>query len=258
MTNASKQPIVIVGMGELGSVLARGFLKLGHPVYPITRKLSIDEAAKNFPTPLFVLVAVAESDIHEVLESIPKPWREKIALLQNELLPNDWEDHRIKSPTVISVWFEKKKDQQPKVILPSPAFGPHAQILIDALNAVNIAARVVPSYDAMVYELVRKNVYILTSNLAGLATGGTVGELWKNNRDFALKVAGDIIRIQLKLVNKELPWDKLIAGMVEAFEGDPDHKCMGRAAPVRLVRALAQASEVGVEATKLKEIQGKM
>ncbi len=253
-----KQPIVIIGMGELGGVFGRGFLRLGYPVYPITRKLPMETAVKEFPPPVLVLVAVAEADIHEVLEELPKPWRGKVALLQNELLPRDWEQHRVSAPTVISVWFEKKVGQEPKVILPSPVFGPHAQLLHDALTAIGIPARVLKDHDELVFELVRKNVYILTSNLAGLATGGTVGELWKNHREFALKVAGDIIKIQTRLVKKELPWDKLIAGMVEAFDGDPGHKCMGRTAPVRLIRVLAQAAEVGVEAAKLKEIQGKM
>ncbi len=31
-----QQPVVIIGIGELGGVFAGAFLKNGHPVYPIT------------------------------------------------------------------------------------------------------------------------------------------------------------------------------------------------------------------------------
>ncbi len=37
--------------------------------------------------------------------------------------------------------------------------------------------------------------------------------------------------------------DRLITGMLEAFEADPEHNCMGRSAPTRLQRALKLANE---------------
>jgi hypothetical protein len=38
-----KKPIIVLGIGELGSVFARAFLKNNRPVYPITRATDIDE-----------------------------------------------------------------------------------------------------------------------------------------------------------------------------------------------------------------------
>jgi prephenate dehydrogenase len=38
-----KKPIIVLGIGELGSVFARAFLKNNHPVYPITRATDINE-----------------------------------------------------------------------------------------------------------------------------------------------------------------------------------------------------------------------
>ena len=38
-----KNPIVVLGIGELGSVFARAFLKNNHAVYPITRSTDINE-----------------------------------------------------------------------------------------------------------------------------------------------------------------------------------------------------------------------
>ncbi len=49
--------------------------------------------------------------------------------------------------------------------------------------------------------------------------------------------------------------DKLIAGMLEAFEGDPAHGCTGRAAPARLARALAFADQAGLAVPVLRSLQ---
>ena len=252
-----KSAIVVIGIGEMGSVFARGFLRSGHPVHPITRGDDIAAAASEISEPELVLVAVAEGDLHSTLEQIPTAWRNKLALLQNELLPRDWQQHRLEQPTVISVWFEKKKGQESKVIIPSPVLGPHAKLINDGLAAIGIACNVLNSEDELLYELTRKNVYILTSNIAGIVTGGNVGELWAEHREFATAVANEIIDIQEHLTGTTLPREKLIDGMVEAFDGDRDHKCMGRSAPARLARALALAAEAGINTPTLKEIAAK-
>ena len=74
-------PIVIIGMGELGGVFARGFLRCGHPVYPITRKMNIVKESQNIPPPALVLVSVQESELHSVLEKTPKIWQNKLVLI---------------------------------------------------------------------------------------------------------------------------------------------------------------------------------
>lgn len=249
-----KQPIVVIGIGELGSVFARGLLRRGHPVYPIIRGMDMAEEFKILPDPALVLVAVAENDLHPTLEQIPDPWRDKLCLLQNELLPRDWQAHASHAPTVIAVWFEKKKGQDVKVLLPSPVYGPQAALIQSALAAVDIAARTLAKHDELLYELVRKNVYILTINIAGLITGGTVTELWRDHQGLAREIADEVITIQEWLTDAELPRDRLIEGMLEAFAGDPEHKCLGRTALSRLQRALAYADETGLAVPKLREI----
>ena len=42
-------PIVIIGIGELGAVIARGLLRLGHPIYPIIRAMDSDAAGQTVP-----------------------------------------------------------------------------------------------------------------------------------------------------------------------------------------------------------------
>lgn len=249
-----KEPVVVIGIGEMGGVFARGFLRAGHPVYPVTRGMDMARAAGAIPEPALALVAVAEADLHPVLAHMPDTWRGRLGLLQNELLPRDWEHHGLASPTVISVWFEKKKGQDVKVIIPSPVYGPHAGLIHDALDAIDIPCRVLGSPDELLFELVLKNVYILTTNIAGLVVGGTVGELWTEHRDLARQVADEVMDIQAHLTGVALSRDDLVTGLEHAIHGDPGHKCMGRSAPARLERALKQADEAGLPVPRLREI----
>jgi len=249
----SKQ-IVVWGMGEMGSVFARGFLKLGHTVIPVVRSSDPASIASEHPDPELVLVAVGEATLQEVLATVPAVWHGKVALLQNELLPSDWQKHPFIDPTVISVWFEKKRGMDSKPLISSPIFGPKASLLVDALATLDIPAHEVATLDEMTYELVRKNVYIVTTNIAGLKTGGTVSDLWANHESFARDVASDVMDVQETLVGHELPRERLVEGMLEAFDGDPDHGCMGRSAPARLARAISQADTANIEVQTLREI----
>lgn len=249
-----KAPIVIIGIGEIGGVFARGFLRLGHPVFPVTRAQDLAGEAAAMPEPALVLLAVGENALEAQLAAMPAAWRERLALLQNELLPSDWQRHGYGEPTVISIWFEKKKGQDVRVLLPSPAHGPRAELLCAALAAVDIPGRVIPTIAEMEFELALKNVYILTTNIAGLECGGTVRDLWESHRELADSVSADVIALQEKLVGHTLDHAALTAGMVRAFEGDWEHRCMGRSASARLHRALALGRENGLGLSTLQSI----
>lgn len=253
-----KAPVVIIGIGEMGSVFARGLLRLGYPVYPVTRDTDLKILARQLPAPELVLVAVAENTLHTVLETLPTAWHGRVALLQNELLPRDWEPYGLAHPTIISVWFEKKPGQEAKVLLPSPVYGPQADLLVASLGRLGIPARQVATLQDMLFELVVKNVYIVTINCAGLVTGGTVSELWSRHRDLAEAVAREVIGIQRTLTGQTFDADALIQAMLAAFDGDPQHVCTGRSAPARLARALEQADAAGLAVPKLREIAARM
>ncbi len=252
-----KAPIVVIGIGEMGGVFTRGLLRLGHPVFPVTRRMDMAKVAKAIVPPELVLVTVGENDLQSVLAQIPDAWRDRLGLLQNELLPRDWQAHGIDNPTVIAVWFEKKKGQDFKVLVPSPAYGPHAAILEQALESLDIPVWELKSEEELLFELVRKNVYILTTNIAGLElpAGTTVQTLWDDHRKLAGQVAHEVMDIQFKLVDRELDRDRLIDGMVEGIQGDLAHQCMGRSAPARLARAIGHADQFGIAAPTLREIQ---
>jgi hypothetical protein len=121
---------------------------------------------------------------------------------------------------------------------------------------LDIPSTLISDADTMTFELVRKNYYILTSNIAGLRTGGTVGELWQNHQEFAQQVITDVHTVQEYLVGEKQDKAKLTAAMVTAFEGDLQHGCMGRSAPARLQRALDIAQEAGLDVPTFSAIAG--
>ena len=61
-----------------------------------------------------------------------------------------------------------------KVIIPSPVFGRHAQFIHDALGTFGIPVNKMPSNEDLLHELVCKNLYIPTTNIAGLEVNGNV------------------------------------------------------------------------------------
>jgi len=249
-----EQTVVIIGLGQLGRVFAGGFLRLGCTVVPVNRGDDMEQVAARMPDPALALLAVAEADLHPAMAALPAAWCGRLGLIQNELLPRDWEAHRIAHPTVASVWFEKKKGTDAKPLIPTPVHGPQAQLVCAALSGIDIPARSVETEDELLYELVRKNVYILTTNIAGIVTGGTVGELWAKHRMLATGVANEVMDIQDWLTGRRHDRKKLLDGMVEAFAADPQHGCKGRTAPDRLRRNLGFADEAGLEVPKLREI----
>ncbi|MEW6611778.1 MAG: hypothetical protein AB1409_03450 [Pseudomonadota bacterium] len=247
-------PAVVIGMGQLGRVFAGALLAAGTGVLPVLRGTDMAAVAERFPRPPLVLVATGEDDLHPVLERLPTPWRERVALLQNELLPHDWQRHSIRLPTVVPVWFEKKAGTDVKPLLPSPVHGPAAELLLRALGAVGIPARALDSEEALTFELVLKNVYILTTNIAGMRVGGNTGELWERHRELAEAVMDEVIAIQEGLTGGRFARAALLQGLQAALLADPLHGCMGRSAPVRLRRALAHAERLGIAVPTLREI----
>ena len=249
-----KKPIIIIGIGELAGVFSRGFLRCGFPVYPMTREMDLSQECQQIPSPKLILITVQENELHSVLSQLPKQWLNKICLVQNELLPRDWQSHSIENPTVTVVWFEKKKGKVLTNILQSPSYGPNASIISNALQTVDIPAPILENEEDLLYELVRKSTYILTVNIAGLLNNCTVEELWMHHQTLAREIAREVILIQESLIRTQLPHEKLIQGMAEGIKDCPYRYCLGRRALSRLERALHYADEGSIKTPKLVEI----
>lgn len=251
-----KPSIAIIGIGELGGVFAKAFLRNGHPVYPVTRTMNLTEAADQLPEPQLALVAVAEKDFPPVMETIPDQWRSRLGLLQNELLPRDWEEHDIANPTVISVWFEKKKGMDYHALLPSPVYGPSAAVITESLATIDIPCKILAGKDELVFELVLKNVFVFTINIAGLVLeeGTTTSMLWQKHQKLVRNIANEIIDVQEFLTGSSFDRSQLLEGFIAGVKGDPTHKCKGRAAPGRLTRAVNLADDAGLKIQTIRDI----
>ena len=249
-----KEYIVIIGMGQLASVFARGFLQRGIPVVPVIRSMDFQETARDYPEPELVLLAVAEKDFHPAMEELPEVWKNKLALLQNELLPRDWQQYGVINPTVMAVWFEKKKGREVKVLLPTQVYGPYAELIDYALKTQDIPVAILNSPEDLEYELVLKNLFVFTINIVGVEKGGTTGVLWTEHRDLTRRVFLEVLKIQEMLIDKHLPQERLLARFTAALNSDPDHTCRGRAAPERLTRLLTLADKVNIPVPTLRSI----
>lgn len=249
-----EQVAIVYGMGELGGVFARGLLRRGMTVVPVIRRSEPDEVARRHPHPELVVVTVGENDLDPVLATMPATWRSDLVLVQNELLPYGWERHGLADPTVAVVWFEKKPGRPVTQIVPTPVFGPRASLICEALRVIGIDTELLDGPSEALLALITKNLYILTANIAGLETGGSVGELWTNHRSLATDVAGEVLDIQERLVGAPVDRAAAIAGMIEAIEADPEHGATGRSAPVRLRRALGHAAEFALDTPELSRI----
>jgi ketopantoate reductase len=245
---------VMLGLGQLGRVFAGGLLKTGHVVVPVNRGDDLDALAARWPEPDLVMVSVAENDLHPLLSELPESWRDNLGLLQNELLPRDWQAHGVDNPTVISVWFEKKQGKDAHALLSSPVYGPEAARLVAALAAIDLPAHTLPDADKLLWELVRKNLYILTTNIAGLEMQGDVGALRDAHPTLLEAVAHDVLDVQAWLSGEALERAELMAGLMEAIAADPQHACAGRSAPSRLKRALHHADAAGLATPELRRI----
>ncbi len=249
----STKTYVVMGLGQIGGTFAQALLRAGHPVHPIVRGQDPAAVLEGIAEVERVVVAVGEADLGDAIASVPARFRDRLLLLQNELLPPAWERHGAIDPTVAVVWFEQKKDKARKVILPTPLAGPGADEMVRALEGLGIAAERVDG-DRLVLELVAKNLYILTANIAGLQVGGTVGALLEAHGELTSAIARDVLRLEAAKLGRAVDEEAAMARFAEAIAGDPEHGAMGRSAPSRLERALQDGARLGVDLPQLREI----
>ena len=72
-------------------------------------------------------------------------------------------------------------------------------------------------------KLVRKNMFILTTNICGLETKSNVNDLWKNQAALMNNVFDDVLEVQQYLTGKMFNRDQLLSSALTAFEADPEH-----------------------------------
>ena len=244
---------VVIGIGELGSVFARGLLKTGVVVHPVTRAQPIRETLAVAGPVDLILVAVGEEQLFGVLADIPEDRRHRVALVQNELVPRDWQTLGYTDVSGVVVWFEKKRGRDVHIVLPSLAYGPKAKFLNESLSSLDIPNELL-ELDRLDHELALKNLYILVHNIAGMRFSETVSDLWRNHQGLMRALAEDILCHQEARLEHTLDRVRLLDELSKAVAADPGHGSAGRTAPMRLARVRRQAHEFGLVLDTLKLI----
>jgi hypothetical protein len=249
-----KEPVVIIGMGNMGGVFSQALLHRGVPVYPLVRGMDPKALERRLPHPALVLMALNEDRLHSYLPQLGEGWKESIGLLQNEILPRDWEKHAITNPTVAIVWFEKRPHMPVTPYFPSLVYGPQAGLLEQALDGQDIPVARIHDSEQLLFELVRKNLYIITLQVAGLIASGTIGEVWQARRGEITEIAENVLDVQEALSGGELPRQRLMEQLRRDFEGQPDKGTSGRSALGRLKRAVQNADDYNLAVSRLRGI----
>ncbi len=249
-----KRPVVVVGLGQLGTFFAEALLRLGHPVVPLLRRSAFQEVATAAEDPELVVVAVGEDDLTGVLEALPETWRDRVLLLQNELRPVAWAP--LSRPTACIVWFERKQGAKPTVVLPSVLSGPKSELVKVALEEMDIPSRIV-STDELDAELCLKNLYVLGLNFAGLELGGAAGDLIGPHERAFEPLFEELLAIEEALFGRSFDREAAWEGLKEAILAEPTHATRGRTALRRLERTLAHAERLGLRAPLLEDLAQK-
>lgn len=262
--------VVIIGMGELGTLFASGFLKLGFLVAPVTRRVDLAAVDDTIKQPFLCLIATDIGDLGPVFDWLPESWKDRLVLLQNELLPSHWEGRHIKQqPSVVTVWLEKKKDSVVKkrdglpevVFSPIPAIG---EALCAALLALDIPCKRVDSFDLMLHCMVMKNLFNCTMNVGGLLLDGdgerkaTFSQLLADEKAIA-RVLADAATIQEVALGVEkatiVKPRELLPSVKECMSRMPTQICQGRFSKLRTKRAYEARADH--EVPTLKELYEK-
>jgi ketopantoate reductase len=243
--------VLLVGPGQLGRVIAGGLVACGVSVDPVLR----GEALEPGPSHDVVLVAVGERDLDAALGAIPDTHRDRVVLLQNELVPPSWHARSIVKPTVLVVWFEKKRGRAIQEVRETEIAGPHAGLFVRALAAMDVGAREISELD-LVSALVVKNLYIVGANVLGLTIGGTTGDLVRAHGARTERVLREVLAVERARLGPEvtLDGDDVLARTIDAFLSDPQHGTVGRTAKERLGRALDRARAAGLSTPELDAI----
>ncbi len=244
--------VVIVGMGQLGRTVAEGWLLNGLTVVPVLRRSPPASLADR--NPQAVLVATGEDDLDGALASLPEAWRDRVILLQNELVPSIWAPY-LTTPTLAAIWFEKKPGINLHSLRPSVAYGPQIHLLSTAFEVLNQPLQSVDTYEHMVVELMIKNTFILATNIYGLVSPGPLKNfISPRHRTRVQQLLNEICPLQSCLTGLMCPVDRTSHDIWEVIAKNAELVVPGRSALDRLHRTITTARQSNLFTPELDRI----
>lgn len=238
--------LVLVGVGQLGTLFGEGALSIGRRVTPLRRdsdvERSLDDVAPDAP----VLVTTGEKDLPGALAQLPKERWPNVILVQNELFPSVWQGLGLEEPTVAVVWLSKKKDRPVEIGGPTEVYGKHADVVAKIHEALSLPCTQLPSSDALSLALVAKYTFILTINALGLEEDLTLGAWLEKDRARVLAVTDDARRLADRKLGRATDGKKVQKKVQDAMEALATYPAKGRTAQERLERAREDAEAFGL------------
>ncbi len=247
----------VVGLGQLGRVTAEGLLSSGWTVTGYRRHEDDYETLDNVQ---LAVIATGEDDLLSTLSSTPRSWRDsKTVLLQNELLPAQWQSCHVVDPTIFIVWFSKKPGQTIREYRPSLLFGPRSKEMAMAMEMVGVETEFIPNEEELITALITKNTYIWTQNLVSLAVADPLASSVLNQyRNTFDSIISEVIATQELSVGIRINRESVTKEVLEVISKDGDKKLGGRTARARLQRLLKLASSVQLDAPTLLSIEAEL
>ena len=255
--NLKRPNAAIVGMGQLGRVLGEGLLCSGWTVTAF-RRHERDYDSVN-PVDMAV-IATGEDDLGQELSSVPSSWlNSKTVLLQNELLPTQWESRSVVDPTIFIVWFSKKPGEVIREYRPSLLHGPLSKEISIAMNSVGVKTELLENNSELITALVVKNTYIWAQNIVSIALKDPLASsVLAKYRGVLDSVIDEVISVQESSIGQSLDRSLIIKEVIEVISKDADKKLGGRVARARLERLVKLATSIDVAVPTLFEIKARL
>ncbi|MFZ9889067.1 MAG: hypothetical protein ACO3JL_16340 [Myxococcota bacterium] len=240
------QDLIVVGIGQLGTLFGEAALGIGRRVTPLRRDSDVERCLDDVPAGCPVLMATGEADLERAVQRLPAAYRDDLILVQNELFPVDLVALGIAQPTTAMVWSSKKSGRALQVGAPTEVFGRHADLMEQLHNTLQIPCRRAESVADRDAGLVAKFAFILTINALGLQRDLSLGKWLSEDHAKVLALCDDARRLGEKrlghAVDPEAVQRRVLAGM-EALADMPSR---GRTALQRLEKARQDANRLGL------------
>lgn len=246
--------VVVVGIGQVGAIFALGWLRGGQSVVPVPRGVRAAAVAEAVPEPAVVLLATREAALPALLADWPAAWRERVALVQNDLRPPVWQRWGIAQPSVAVVWFLARPGAPPQVLAPTRTFGPAAPVLAAALTHQGIAVEVEADAN-LPTALAVKNGFILATNAVGWATGArTLAEIALWHRRLWEQVREEALTLETAAWGGGLDRERVRREIEAVAAANPHYPPQGRTARERIASGVALARQLGVGLPLLEQL----
>lgn len=254
----SMNDVIVYGLGELGRLLAGGALRCGYRVLPITRQTNPQSVLDSADATAAIVVAVGESELPDVLTSLPGAARDRVVLLQNELFPDIWLSAGASAPTVMVPWLLQKASLPQIQMQPTPVYGRYADLLAEIHQALGLGAHKLSSEPALEDALAAKYALIVCINALGSIENRTMGQWLHQAPSVVAALTTDATQVAYARFGRAGEAEDHV-GLVlqqvrQAMKTLSSIPSAGRTAKLRVERALSLARRFDVETPALSRV----